>query len=90
MIRPGGVAIFIDNPLNPVTRRIVASCAFDEDAVLLGLTEARTLLAGAGASQIDRRFMGFSPIRNSTIERAESYLGWLPIGAQYCAWGIKT
>ena len=91
VIRPGGVAIFIEhNPLNPVTRRIVSSCAFDADAVLLGLGEARRLLAGAGASQIDRRFMGFSPIRNSAVERAEAYLGWLPIGAQYCAWGIKT
>ena len=37
VIRPGGVAIFIEhNPLNPVTRRIVASCAFDADAILLG------------------------------------------------------
>ncbi len=73
VIRPGGVAIFIEhNPLNPVTRRIVASCAFDADAVLLKLGEARTLLAGAGASQIGRRFMGFSPIRNGAIERVES------------------
>jgi hypothetical protein len=63
---------------------------FDADAILLGLREARTLLARAGASQIDRRFMGFSPIRNSAVERAEAYLGWLPIGAQYCAWGVKT
>jgi len=91
VIRPGGVAIFIEhNPLNPVTRRIVSSCAFDADAVLLGLREARTLLAGAGAAQIDRRFMGFCPIRNTMVERAEAYLGWLPIGAQYCVWGIKT
>jgi ubiquinone/menaquinone biosynthesis C-methylase UbiE len=91
VIRPGGVAIFIEhNPLNPVTRRIVSSCAFDADAVLLRLGEARTLLTGAGASRIDRRFMGFSPIRNSAVERAEAYLGWLPIGAQYCAWGIKA
>jgi ubiquinone/menaquinone biosynthesis C-methylase UbiE len=91
VIRPGGVAIFIEhNPLNPVTRRIVSSCVFDADAILLGLREARTLLARAGASQIDRRFMGFSPIRNSAVERAEAYLGWLPIGAQYCAWGVKT
>ena len=90
VIRPGGVAIFIEhNPLNPVTRRIVSSCVFDADAILLGLREARRLLAGAGAAQIGRRFMGFSPLRNRAVERAEGYLGWLPIGAQYCAWGIK-
>jgi ubiquinone/menaquinone biosynthesis C-methylase UbiE len=91
VIRPGGVAIFIEhNPLNPVTRKIVSSCVFDADAVLLGLGEARMLLTCAGASRIGRRFIGFSPIRNHAVERAEAYLGWLPIGAQYCAWGIKT
>jgi SAM-dependent methyltransferase len=91
VIRPGGVAIFIEhNPLNPVTRRIVSSCAFDADAVLLGLGEAKALLASTSASHIARRFIGFSPIRNNAIERAEAFLGWLPIGAQYCAWGMKA
>jgi SAM-dependent methyltransferase len=91
VIRPGGVAIFIEhNPLNPVTRHIVSSCAFDADAILLGLGEARSLLEGAGAARIDRRFTGFSPVRHRAIERAEAYLGWLPIGAQYCAWGVKA
>jgi ubiquinone/menaquinone biosynthesis C-methylase UbiE len=91
VIRPGGVAIFIEhNPLNPVTRKIVSSCVFDADAILLGLREAMTLLVHAGASRIGRRFMGFSPIRTDAIERAEAYLGWLPIGAQYSAWGTKT
>ena len=91
VVRPGGVVIFIEhNPLNPITRRIVSSCVFDADAILLGLKEARALLARARAAQIERRFMGFSPIRNSAVERAEAYLGWLPIGAQYCVWGIKT
>jgi ubiquinone/menaquinone biosynthesis C-methylase UbiE len=91
VIRPGGAAIFIEhNPLNPVTRRIVSSCAFDADAVLLWIGEARSLLANAGASRIGRRFTGFSPIRNAAIEKGEAYLGWLPIGAQYCVWGIKS
>ena len=93
MLRPlvaNGVAILIEhNPLNPVTRRIVARCAFDADAVLLRCREAAGLLAGAGAPAAGRRYIGFSPIRHAAVERAERAVGWLPIGAQYCVWGVK-
>lgn len=89
--RPGGAAIIIEhNPINPVTRRIVSLCAFDADAVLLYLREAEGLLADAGASRIGRRYTGFSPVRNGAVETIEGFLGWLPIGAQYCVWGVKA
>jgi SAM-dependent methyltransferase len=87
---PRGIAILIEhNPLNPITRRIVSRCAFDADAVLLGCREAGKLLAFAGAPMAGRRYIGFSPVRNALVERAERGIAWLPIGAQYCAWGIK-
>ena len=93
MLRPivnNGLAIIIEhNPFNPITRRIVSRCAFDADAVLLNCGEARALLAAAGARTIGRRFLGFSPVRNGLIERAERSFAWLPIGAQYCVWGVK-
>jgi SAM-dependent methyltransferase len=93
MLRPvaqRGIAILIEhNPLNPVTRRIVARCAFDADAVLLGCREAGELLAAAGAPVAGRRYIGFSPVRSALVERVERGIAWLPIGAQYCAWGIK-
>jgi len=93
MLRPliaNGLAIIIEhNPFNPVTRRIVSRCAFDADAVLLNCRQARDLLAAAGAPMAGRRYFGFSPIRNRLIEQVERNFAWLPIGAQYCVWGIK-
>jgi hypothetical protein len=76
--------------LNPITRRIVSRCAFDVDAVLLRCREAMQLITEAGASVTGRRYVGFSPLRNALVERAEQTVGWLPIGAQYCVWGIKA
>jgi ubiquinone/menaquinone biosynthesis C-methylase UbiE len=90
-VRNGGAVILIEhNPLNPVTRRAVSRCAFDADAVLLWGRETNRLMAEAGARVIGRRYVGFWPFRNTLVERAESFIGSLPIGAQYCMWGIKT
>lgn len=89
-LRPKGAIIVIEhNPVNPITRRIVSRCAFDADAVLLRCGETMELMAEAGAIVTGRRYVGFSPIRNTLFERAERVIGWLPIGAQYCVWGIK-
>jgi ubiquinone/menaquinone biosynthesis C-methylase UbiE len=94
MLRPlrrGGAVIVIEhNPANPVTRRTVSRCAFDADAVLLRSREAMRLLIEAGATVSGRRYVGFSPFRSALVERAERLVGWLPIGAQYCVWGIKA
>jgi SAM-dependent methyltransferase len=91
ILRSGGVAIIIEhNPLNPMTRYIVSRCAFDEDAVLLTCRESAELLAHGGAAVIGRRYSGFLPVRHAVVERIERSLGWLPAGAQYCIWGMKT
>jgi SAM-dependent methyltransferase len=91
VLRPGGAAIIIEhNPINPVTRYIVSRCAFDEDAVLLTCRESAELLTHGGAAIMGRRYVGFLPIRHALVERMERSLGWLPAGAQYCVWGMKT
>jgi SAM-dependent methyltransferase len=94
MLRPlrakGAVIVIEHNPFNPVTRRSVSRCAFDADAVLLRSRETMRLMAEAGAAVVGRSYVGFSPIRNALVERAEHAISWLPIGAQYCVWGIKT
>jgi ubiquinone/menaquinone biosynthesis C-methylase UbiE len=90
ILRPMGAVIVIEhNPLNPVTRRIVSRCAFDADAVLVRRSETAELMAQVGANAIGRRYLGFSPFRNRLVQRAETIIGWLPIGAQYCVWGLK-
>jgi SAM-dependent methyltransferase len=81
---PGGVVfVFEHNPYNPVTRRIVSNCPYDEDAVLLKPAELQSLLAGAGLVVERRAYCLFVPPRFSRLAGAEAALGWLPLGGQY-------
>jgi len=90
-LRPMGAAIVIEhNPFNPITRRIVSRCAWDADAVLLRSREVMRLMTKAGAAVAGRRYVGFSPLRSALVERAEHVIRWLPMGEQYCVWGIKS
>lgn len=82
--RPGGlVAIFEHNPLNPLTRKAVRDCPFDEDAILLTRGEARRRLAEAGLAEVEAPYIVFFPREGDLRSRVERRLGWLPLGAQY-------
>jgi SAM-dependent methyltransferase len=88
--KPGGlVALFEHNPYNPLTRRAVSRCVFDEDAELLRRGETAALLREAGLDTVSGRYIVFftrsSPLRG-WIERR---LGWLPLGAQYAVAGRR-
>src|SRR4051794_36616343 len=68
VLRPGGIAaIFEHNPFNPVTRRVVANCVFDEEAVLLRRRIAMGLLSGAGLRPAESRYIAFLPFRNRAV-----------------------
>jgi SAM-dependent methyltransferase len=82
--RPGGlVAVFEHNPWNPLTRKAVRDCPFDEDAELVSRLEARRLLAAADLEQAESAFIIFFPRQGSRLERIERRLGRVPLGAQY-------
>jgi SAM-dependent methyltransferase len=82
--RPGGlVAIFEHNPLNPLTRKAVRDCPFDEDAILLPRGETRRRLAEAGLAEVEAPYIVFFPREGDLRSRVERRLGWLPLGAQY-------
>jgi SAM-dependent methyltransferase len=84
VLRPGGIAaLFEHNPLNPLTRRVVNNCVFDEDAVLLRRRRAAGLLQGAGLAPCEDRYIAFLPIRSRLVAPIESALRRLPLGAQY-------
>ena len=90
VLRPGGLAaIFEHNPFNPLTRRVVANCVFDEDAVLLRRRTAMRLISDAGLRPTESRYIAFLPLRNRAVARIESALRRVPIGAQYYVSGIK-
>jgi SAM-dependent methyltransferase len=81
--RPGGmVAVFEHNPFNPLTRRAVARCEFDEDAVLLSRREAQRLLR-ADLAAIEGRYILFFTRDSGPLRWIESRLGKVPLGAQY-------
>jgi SAM-dependent methyltransferase len=86
--RPGGVvALFEHNPLNPLTRRVVSRCDFDEDAVLLRQGEATRLLSALGLPVTERRYIVFFPFQRTVTATLERRLWWLPLGAQYYVTG---
>ena len=83
MLKPSGkIIVFEHNPLNPVTRRMVDTCPFDENAVLLYSHETIDRCKRIGFRKNNRRFTIFSP-RKKVFEKLvlfESKLAWLPMG----------
>lgn len=89
--RPGGlVALFEHNPFNPLTRRVVRNCEFDEGVVLLRMRRAVGLLEVCGLPVVERRFITFLPFAGRAAMIVENALRRVPLGAQYFAAGIKS
>jgi len=88
--RDGGlVVVFEHNPFNPLTRRVVARCELDRDAVLLRSGETVSLLRAAGAGEIERRFILFVPWSGRPWDALQRLLARLPLGAQYLVAGRR-
>lgn len=84
LLTPDGIAIvFEHNPLNPVTRYIVATCPFDENAVLLSARTLRARQRAAGFSRVETHYTGFFPAALARLRVLEPHISWCPIGAQY-------
>jgi trans-aconitate methyltransferase len=79
----GRLFVFEHNPFNPVTRRIVSDCPYDEDAVLLKPAELQRILAEASLTVERKAYCLFLPPRFSLLLRLENWLGWFPLGGQY-------
>ena len=84
LLRPSGIlVVFEHNPINPVTRYIVATCPFDENAVLIPSRLLRSRQRDAGFCHIETRFTGFFPHALAGLRWFEPHLSALPLGAQY-------
>lgn len=83
-IEPDGrICVFEHNPYNPVTRRIVDTCPYDADAVLLKPQELRGLFRDSGTKVLGSSYCLFIPPSLSWLSPIEKHLGWLPLGGQY-------
>lgn len=90
VLRPGGLAAIIEhNPYNPLTRRVVNRCPFDADAVLLPGARSQALFAGSAFQAVETRYFTFLPFRGAWVGAVERWIGWLPLGAQYCVTAVR-
>jgi 2-polyprenyl-3-methyl-5-hydroxy-6-metoxy-1,4-benzoquinol methylase len=85
----GKLFLFEHNPFNPLTRRAVATCPFDDDAILLWPWQARSVLARGGLTDVRLEYIVFFPRALAFLRRLEPRLAWLPLGAQVMAVGRK-
>ena len=90
ILRTGGMAMLYEhNPLNPLTRRVVNSCAFDVNAKLIpGWTMKRNFLA-AGFTGAEVSYRVYFPKSLRSLRRFERVLCGIPLGAQYYAVALK-
>lgn len=80
----GKLCIFDHNPYNPVTQRMVSTCPFDEDAVLLSRNELTNLLKINTNLEIERRrYCLFFPEPLKALQPLERWIGFVPLGGQY-------
>jgi SAM-dependent methyltransferase len=85
-LSPDGVlVIFEHNPINPVTQHIVATCEFDEHAVLIPAGVLKQRLKEAGFARVGIAYTGFFPGSLAALRGLEPHMKHLPIGAQYYA-----
>jgi len=88
VLKPGGqLFIFEHNPLNPLTRKVVRECPFDDDAILLPRRESLDLLRDGGFTGGTVDYIVFFPKMLSALRPIEKLLGKVPLGAQYVAHG---
>jgi hypothetical protein len=86
----GRLVVFEHNPLNPLTRRVVAICKFDVNAELLYSWQVKRLLReSARLSDVRLDYIVFFPRSLRFARPMEPQLSRLPLGAQMCAYGTK-
>jgi hypothetical protein len=87
MTQGAALVIFEHNPINPVTQHIVATCPFDENAVLIPAGLLRARMMAAVFATVEVAYTGFFPGQLARLRPLEPYLKSLPIGAQYYVLG---
>jgi SAM-dependent methyltransferase len=84
VLRAAGLfVIFEHNPRNPLTRRVVNSCEFDRDAILLDSMACESLMVNSGFYDVETRFILTLPAGGRLLRALDRIFSALPIGAQY-------
>jgi cyclopropane fatty-acyl-phospholipid synthase-like methyltransferase len=80
----GEFFIFEHNPLNPLTRYVFERCVFDQDAKMIRRPALESMAMASGLEVSHGRYTLFFPKPLQALRPLEQWLGWLPLGAQYC------
>lgn len=90
VLKPGGLVILYEhNPYNPLTQLTVLRCEFDKDASLLTKRESEWLLNQVCCHEIRSEFILLLPSSSKWVRKMEAFLYKVPLGAQYCTYGVK-
>jgi SAM-dependent methyltransferase len=80
----GSLCVFEHNPINPVTRKIVSNCVFDEGVELIQKRSLKNLILRTGGFTQQRAgYFIFFPPRLKALAPLEEILSWLPLGGQH-------
>ena len=80
----GRMIIFEHNPLNPITRRLVSTCEFDQDAeLILKASMIELLRRNAELQVINNRYCLYFPPLFRFLSFFERFLSLIPLGGQY-------
>jgi ubiquinone/menaquinone biosynthesis C-methylase UbiE len=92
VLKKGGrLIIYEHNPFNPLTRYLVKTCVFDEDAKLLRAGYLTRLLKKQPFRIAQKIYFIFLPPKGvfKKLIVFEKYLSWLPIGGKYFIRAVK-
>jgi hypothetical protein len=91
VLKSSGTLIVIEhNPENPLTRRAVRDCPFDQNARLLPPGETRGYVSGAGLPKVHVKYIVFFPHFLRWLRPLEPHLGKCRLGAQYMVAGCRA
>ena len=80
----GKIIIFEHNPLNPITRRMVSTCPFDEDAELISLRKMNNMIQTTNIFNIiSSGYYLFFPQMLKFLRPFEKIMTNIPLGGQY-------
>jgi ubiquinone/menaquinone biosynthesis C-methylase UbiE len=91
VLKPEGIfCMFEHNPVNPVTRLIVARCPVDRNAELLTARQASQVICSSKLETLETCYYLYLPERIfRRIGRVETLLQRWPFGGQFAVFGLK-
>jgi SAM-dependent methyltransferase len=84
LLKDKGIVIcFEHNPYNPLTRHMVNTCEFDNDAILLSKKEMKNIFIKSGFKLLTSAYTLFVPPKLKKLNFIEPFISLLPLGGQY-------